>query len=114
MTDKTKAQALAHWASLQDRQPIKAHAISSAHKGSTYGCDGIRVEGSPEFIDAVLSHLKPLLAYENGATRLGLSYVSVKPAFGKTYAGDHVCYVKIHQRGPQAVQMNRMCGKVAA
>jgi hypothetical protein len=60
-------------------------------KGSRYGCDGIRIDGSPEFIDAVLSCLKSILPgdarFENGH-------------------GGEVCYIRLHQRGSEAAGYN--------
>lgn len=111
MPTKTKAEVLAHWRQLEPGRPIRAHAIPYKSKGSTYGHDGIRIEGSPEFIDAILAALKPLLAYEGTATRLGISYGPVTPREGKpANGGDHVCYVKVHERGPEARECRRRYG----
>lgn len=110
----TKGAALAHWRDLPDALPIKVHAIANKHRGSTYGHDGIRIEGSREFIDSVLARLKPLLAYENGSTRLALNYQAVQPRAGKAASGgDWVCYVKVHERGPEAQMCNARYGFIA-
>lgn len=82
--------------------------IAYKHSGSTYGHDGVRIEGSPQFINAVLSRLGDLLEMENSRTRIGIAYQPVtgrpdKPNNG----GDHVCYVKFHVRGSES-QMGRM------
>lgn len=114
-----KGQALAHWRGLPDALPMKAIPLPYKATGSTYGHDGIRIEGSRAFIDSVLARLKPLLAYENGKTRLGLNYQAVQPKPGKpANGGDWVCYVKVHERGPEAQHMNAILaartGRVAA
>jgi hypothetical protein len=62
-----KAGALAHWRSLPEGVPIKAHAIAYKATGSTYGHDGIRIEGSREFIDSVLANRDPGIAAANAA-----------------------------------------------
>ena len=109
-----KKTALNHWRSLSKPLPIKSHPIAYKHKGSTYGHDGIRVEGSREFIDAILSRLTDLMAYENTDTRLNLNYQKVQPREGKPASGgDWVCYVKIHQRGDEARAVNRRFGLVS-
>ena len=69
-----KAQFLKHWNDLEPNQPLKMRPIPYKHKGSTYAQDGLRITGSKENIDSVLSCLKPLLAAENGRTRLQVSY----------------------------------------
>ena len=72
--------------------------------GSKYGACGIRIDGSPEFIDAVLSHLKELIDGENHVTRLQLSRQPVDGAkLGKNFDNrtreSEVCYIRLHQRG---------------
>jgi hypothetical protein len=53
-----------------------------------------------------------LLAYENGETRLGVAYSQVQPKPGKDWnGGDHVCYVKFHERGDEAKIANRIFGE---
>jgi len=104
-----KEDALIHWANLDGAPPLKPKSIPYKQAGSTYGADGIRIEGSQEFIDAVLSRLKDLLDYENGETRLGLNYTQVENKPGAKpypFAGNWVCYVKVHQRGDEAQMMN--------
>ena len=98
-----KDQLLDHWRALPPALPLRPRAIAYRHAGSTYGHDGVRIEGSPEFIDAVLSRLSDLLAHENQETRLGVAYQTVTPRPGKEpNGGETVCYVKIHERGPEA------------
>ena len=114
MTRYNKKDALAHWRSLPTGAPLKPYAIPYEHTGSTYGHDGIRIEGSREFIDAVLGRLKDLLVCENTDTRFGLNYQAVQPRPGKPASGgDWVCYVKIHERGHEARHVNRMFGLTA-
>lgn len=62
------------WKSLNPDIPLKVNPIKKTHKGSTYGEDGVRITGSPEFISSVLSKLKPFLNYETQSTKLAVSY----------------------------------------
>jgi len=105
-----KAQALKHWKNLPENAPILPHMepIPYKTKGSTYGACGIRIDGNPEFVDAVLSRLKDLIAGENHATRLNLARNTVQTKLeiaGKTKTftntADHaeVCYIRLHERG---------------
>lgn len=102
-----KSEVLAAWKSLEPGNPLK-HMVPIPYKteGSRYGCCGIRIDGTPEFIDAVLSQLKSLLPGENALTRLELSRQKVKrqPGFkaGQNAASDaEVCYIRLHVRGAE-------------
>lgn len=70
----SKAQILKYWKTLGGEQPIPMKPIKYDHKGSTYGEDGIRITGSPNFIQAVLGKLRELLRYEGPETKLGVVY----------------------------------------
>lgn len=107
-----KSEALRRWQLLDPDQEILTHftPIPADAKGSTFGACGIRISGNPEFIDAVLSRLKDLLAAEAGSTRLSLSRQPVKTVAITT--GDSVvekkwnnadtnaetCYIQIRER----------------
>ena len=104
-----KEQALQHWEQLESNQPILPHFTPIPYKarGSNYGACGIRIDGNPAFVDAVLSRLQDLIAGENGVTRLGLARNEVKQeVMGKHFpagGGDaEVCYIRLHVRGGDA------------
>ena len=104
-----KAEALAHWRNLQEGQdPLPVmRAIPYRAEGSSYGACGVRIDGNPAFVDAVLSCLKGLLAGENTVTRLELSRQPVDgngfgKTFGKADADAEVCYIRLHERGREA------------
>lgn len=110
-----KSETLAHWRSLPDNQNPAKHCrpIPYKAKGSTYGACGVRIDGTPEFVDAVLSCLKSMLALENGSTRLGLSRKEVDSNFKSVPNAEtraEVCYIRCHKRGRQASMMNAMFG----
>jgi hypothetical protein len=102
----TKESTLAHWQSLPEGLPILPHmsVLPYKSKGSTYGACGIRIDGNPEFIDAVLSRLKDLMQGEAVETRLGLSRTEVDGSnLGKSFdnreARAEVVYIRLHERG---------------
>jgi len=115
-----KADALNHWRSLEEGQDPLPHFRPIPYKasGSTYGACGIRVDGNPAFIDAVLSRLKPLLAGENCVTRLGLSRRAVETTeiggevkgFVNRDEGAEVCYIRLHVRGNEGGMMAAFAG----
>lgn len=100
-----KKEFLEHWQSMKRRRPLKPTPIPYKHKGSTFDQDGIRIAGSKQFIDAILSRLTEMLEFESGDTRLQVSY---KPA--KDKAGDdlssYICYVQVCERGDEAKMAN--------
>lgn len=69
-----KDEIINMWKSLNPSTPIKVSPISSLHKGSTYGEDGVRITGSTTFIASVLSKLQSFLEYETQTTKLAVSY----------------------------------------
>lgn len=104
-----KELALMEWQRIPENQDVLSQmpVLPPKQAGSQYGSGGIRVEGPPEFVDAVLSRLKDLLDGENGRTRLGFSRSKVRP---KTIQGqtkgfenaaiDAECvYIRLHERG---------------
>ena len=109
-----KAQALNHWRSIEAQPIRKPTPIPYKHSGTTYGADGVRIEGSPAFVDSILAQLKPLLDGENCNTRLALVYQDIEARPGKEndYVGNTVCYIKTHERGGQAQAMNAIFGQI--
>ena len=111
----TKKQLLEHLSDLPANQPImdKMEALPYKHKGKTYGMDGIRIDGSMEFIDSVLSRLQDMLQGENCTTRLQTSIADCSLAEGDFNKGNggNVCYIRLATRGREAQMMNAICGK---
>ena len=111
-----KSQALTHWKALPENADPMPHFDPIPYKaeGRSYGACGVRIDGSPEFIDAVLSRLKPLMQAENGRTRLELSRKPIVPMPGKPChkmsTGAEVCYIRRHERGGEAQIMNARYG----
>lgn len=94
-----KSEILARWKSLRRPQALVPCAVPYRHQGSTYDQDGVRITGSRAFIDAVLSRLTDLLAFENGRTRLQVSYQPATDKHSGSALGSWACYVQVHERG---------------
>lgn len=103
-----KAEFLNHWTSIPANQDILPTPIEYKHKGSTYDRDGIRITGSTEFIDSVLSKLKQMLAYESNTTRLQVVYKESIDRETGIPTGSYNCYIQVHERGQEAKAMNTM------
>ena len=95
---------------MADNQPILKHMLPIPYKarGSTYGACGIRIDGTPQFVESVLSHLKELIDGENHVTRLALARNIVDGSgIGKDLpnaeANSEVCYIRLHMRGNEGV-----------
>jgi hypothetical protein len=98
----TKEEIVAYWKNLRPDTPVQMRAIDYTHKGSTYGEDGMRLTGSPQFIASVLARMKELLAYETPTTKLAITYRQTespsKMAMGQSKTS-YVFYVAARQRG---------------
>ena len=94
-----KSEILAHWRSLSRPQKLVPRPVPYRHQGSTYDQDGIRITGSRPFIDAVLSRLTDLLAFENGQTRLQVSYQPATDRESRHPLGSWSCYIQVRERG---------------
>jgi len=105
-----KSEMLNHWQGIEPNQTIKIGVVPYKHQGSTYAEDGIRITGSTEFIDSVLSRLKDLLNHENGNTRLQVNYQESKDRGTGAALGSYNCYIQVHERGGEAKMINAMFG----
>lgn len=98
----SKQEILEFWKTLRTDTPIMLRPISYEHKGSTYGEDGLRITGSPQFISSVLARLKDFLVYETPNTKLAVSYRQTespsKLAQGESKTS-YVFYIAAKERG---------------
>ena len=116
----TKEATLKAWKAMKRRiNPLKhMRPIPYKSEGSKYGACGIRIDGTPEFIDAVLSNLTDLIDGENGLTRLELARRPVesveikgtRKTFENRVIKAEVCYIRLHQRGDEAQHVNSILG----
>jgi len=101
-----KQEIIKHWQNIPKNQQIKMMPVAYKHKGSTYDQDGIRLTGSQEFVDSLLSNIKQLLQDENDNTRLQLTYQETVDRETQLSTGTFNCYVQVHDRGHEAKMMN--------
>jgi len=96
-----KDDFLAVWRSMKSQQPLKPRPVPYKHEGSTIDEDGIRVTGTLEFIEAVISRLSDLLKFENSeATRLQISCSELTDKdTGRRIEGRFRCSIQVHERG---------------
>jgi hypothetical protein len=98
----SKDEVLDFWRQIPANTPIQMKPIDYSHKGSTFGEDGIRITGSPNFINSVISHLKDFLSYEGPRTKLAVSYRETespsKVAVGQNKTS-FVFYIAAKERG---------------
>lgn len=113
-----KDEALRHWQSLAAGTAILPHMEPIPYKaeGSSYGACGIRIDGNPAFIDAVLSRIKDLIDGENHVTRLELARNKVDGSklgkqFHKASADAEVCYIRLHMRGREGAMASAVFDK---
>ena len=107
-----KAETLDHWRGIEPDQVIAITPVEYKHTGSTYAEDGIRLTGSPEFIDSILSRLKDLLEYESDTTRLQLVYKQSQDRETQQPIAGYNCYIQVHERGGEAIIMNGIMSRV--
>lgn len=98
----SKEEIINYWKNLRPDAPIAMRPIEYTHKGSTYGEDGLRITGSPQFISTVLARLKEFLNFETPSTKLALSYRQTESP-SKTAMGEnktsYVFYLQAKKRG---------------
>lgn len=104
-----KEEFLTHFAAIPDNQKLNICAVPYKHQGSTYAEDGIRITGSRDFIDSVLSRVKDLLDAENGETRLQVVYKESLDRETQTPLNSWNCYLQVHERGHEAKMVNAIC-----
>lgn len=100
-----KASLLQTWRKLEpvDNLLSVMNPLPPKHEGKTFGLDGIRIDGSKEFVLAVMSRLKDLINGENQVTRLQLAMQNCDNAEGDFNKGNggYVCYIRLHCRTAQ-------------
>ena len=103
-----KKEILDHWRKLKRKRPLRPKVIPYKHKGSTFDEDGVRICGSAQFIDAVLSRLTEFLDFENGESRLQVSYQQAKDKDTGALLDSYTCYIQVHERGDEAKMANAL------
>lgn len=95
-----RADIIRFWQSLQPNQLIQPAPVSKYHRGTKFRQDGLRITGSPDFINGVLSRIKDMLQFEtNPGTKLDVEYRQIENKEGSPYQQPiYVCYIHVLQR----------------
>lgn len=108
-----KKEFLAYWAELKPGQKIKPRPVPYKHKGSTFDQDGIRITGSRQFVDSVLSNLQQLLIHEGPLTRLQVNYRQATDRDTGRPLDSWTAYIQVHNRGGEAQMVNLFISAVS-
>jgi len=95
-----RADIIQFWQNLRANIPIRPRPVDKFHKGTRFRQDGLRITGSPDFINGVLSRLKDILQYDNyPGTKLDVEYRAIENREGELIGiPTYVCYVHIIQK----------------
>lgn len=94
-----KQEVLNFWKALSP-MPLIINPISKDHEGSTFGEDGIRITGSPQFIYSIMSRLKDFLNLESDNTKLQILFKeSDRLNPNKPNKKSYAFYIQVKQRG---------------
>jgi hypothetical protein len=98
-----KPEIMQMWQNLRADTPIIMTPLADKKPGekehSTYGEDGIRITGSWNFISAVLSRLKEIVAYENPQNKLRLVFRGIdKMRASRPDRDSYVFYANLERR----------------
>ena len=89
-----KSEVLRFWRGLQD-QPINPTPIPVHHKGSSYTQDAIRITGTSEFINSVLSRIKDFMRFETPSVELDVDYRQTVDKYKRPVPAKYVCYIRL-------------------
>lgn len=79
-----KADVLQFWKNLRPNMPIQMEPVPETHEGTRFRSDGLRITGSPAFINSVLSRVKDIIQMESDTVRLDVEYREIENQEGDT------------------------------
>src|SRR5581483_10633697 len=99
-----KADVLRMWQDIRPGLPLEVQPVEKGHSGTRFDEDGIRITGSPAFINSVLSRLKDFLTYNSTPNmKLDVEYREVQSKMGTDPGRKvYVFYVHVLQEPPEA------------
>jgi hypothetical protein len=105
-----KEDILSLWNSLKPMLPVNPLPISKLHTGTRYDNDGIRITGSANFINSVLSRLKDLMALDHRpGVELDVEYRQIETKLGTPQDRQvFVCYIHLVEKKPEPVKPKKM------
>lgn len=73
-----KAEVLQFWRNLKPNLPIQMMPVPESHKGTRFRADGLRITGTPQFINSILSRIQDLIVMESDDYRLDVEYRQIE------------------------------------
>lgn len=73
-----KADVIQFWTNLKPNMPIQMEPVPETHEGTRFRSDGLRITGSPQFINSVISRLKDIIQMESESVRLDVEYREIE------------------------------------
>lgn len=97
-----KSEVLQFWQNLKDNMPIQMEPVPEHHQGTRFRQDGIRITGSPAFINSIISRLKEMIYFENDQHRLDVEYRQIENPAGDDTPGtpEFVFYAHLVKKDP--------------
>lgn len=95
-----KRDIIKFWQSLNPALPLRVSPIPKEHEGTRFDSDGLRITGSPQFINSILSKLKDFLSYEKSpGLSLDVEYRQIESKDDKQNSRPvYVCYIHILEK----------------
>lgn len=82
-----KSEVLQFWQNLPPHLPISMEPVPENHQGTRFRQDGLRITGSPNFINSIICRLKDIIHFENESTRLDVEYRQIENPNGDSTPG---------------------------
>lgn len=97
-----RADVISFWQRLKPNLPLKVNPIDPNHRGTRFHEDGLRITGSPEFINSILSRIKDFLGYDSQNSKLDVEYRSIENKEGDLINKPvFVAYVHVLKKKPE-------------
>jgi hypothetical protein len=95
-----KADVLQFWTNLKPNMPIVMEPVPETHEGTRFRSDGLRITGSPQFINSVISRLKDIIQMESDSVRLDVEYREIENQGGDATPNskEYVFYAHLVQK----------------
>lgn len=105
-----KADVVRFWKALEER-PIYPRPIPANHRGSSYSQDALRITGTAEFVNSVMSRLKDFLRFQTPDIELDVDYRQIVDKYEHPVPGKYVCYIRLREK-EHKVKKSRRWGKL--
>lgn len=93
-----KSDVLQFWRQLREL-PIFPKPISVKHRGSAYNQDAIRVTGTSDFINSIMSRIKDFLRFKDmPGIDLDVDYRQIVDKYDRPVPAKYVCYIRLRER----------------